>query len=212
LNGQQGNQLLRLATYEDEASDLTPELAQAHYEECVNLIAAQLRQAELPHKVTDFSVMQFLRDNWQGIEHPDTVDQIFGRHFYPFAEQLWDGSLPREVKAAFRLLHSDARRFSQQKLTGRAQQFRGDLLAAGSIKSEDDRRLAVIACDFPLQSGVDHVVVGMRSRNYVTDLKEIITQHGCPRSTPTTLTNVCSQNLDTPIERSISSASQSMFS
>ena len=121
LNSQLGNHMIRLATYQDAP---TPQLASDDYERCIDLIATQLRSADLPHQVMDFAVMQFLRDNWQGIEHPDLVDQIFGRHFYPFAEQLWEGSLPHEVRAAFRLLHSRARQFSQLKLTDRAQQLR----------------------------------------------------------------------------------------
>src|ERR1041385_3022491 len=173
LNGQRGNQPIRLATYEDEARELTPDLARAEYEPVVDLIATRLRHADLADKVMDFGVMQFLRDNWQGIGHPDTVDQIFARHFYPFVEQLWEGSLPHDARAAFRLLHSEARQFSQQKLTAQAQQLRKDLIKAGTIRSDDNRRLAVIACDFCLKSA-DHVLVGMRSPKYVKDLSELI--------------------------------------
>lgn len=174
LNGQRGNQTIRLATYEDEGRGLTPELAGADYEQVVDLIAARLRSAELPHKVMDFAVMQFLRDNWHGIEHPDTVDLIFKRHFYPFVEQLWEESPPHDARAAFRRRHSKARQFSRQKLTAQAQQLRKDLIEAGTITSDDNRSLAVIACDFCLKAGVDHVVVGMRTPKYVQDLSELI--------------------------------------
>lgn len=176
LNSPRGNQLLRFATYE-EAKDLVPEQETAPYEQCVELIADQLRRADLPHKVMDFAVMQFLRDNWHGIEHPDTVDQIFGRHFYPFIEQLWGEEITPDVKSACASLHLKAREFAKQKLTVGAQQLREELITAGTISSNDHRPLAVIACDYPLQSGMDHVLVGMRTPQYVEDLRELITKN-----------------------------------
>jgi aryl-alcohol dehydrogenase-like predicted oxidoreductase len=175
LNSPRGNQLLRFATY-DEAKDLVPEQETAPYEQCVNLIADRLRHADLPHKVMDFSVMQFLRDNWHGIEHPDTVDQIFGRHFYPFVEQLWGEEITPDVKAACASLHLKARAFAQQNLTARGEQLREELIGAGTISSDDRRPLAVIACDYPLQSGMDHVLVGMRTPQYVEGLRQLITK------------------------------------
>jgi aryl-alcohol dehydrogenase-like predicted oxidoreductase len=180
LNSQRDHQLLRFATYEDEKRELDPAAALAAYDTCVELIGAQLVAANLPHKVMDFAVMQFLRDNWRGVEHPDTVDQIFGRHFYPFIERLWDETLPDRVRVACAALHRYARLYAKQRLSEQGRELRADLIRAGVISRDDKRSLATIACDFCLQSGLDHVLVGMRTTKYVESLSELI----APRARP----------------------------
>ena len=174
LNSLRGNQTLRFATYEDERRELDPIEAGAAYERCVELIRDQLASAHLPYDVMDFAVMQFLRDNWHGVEHPDTVDQIFGRHFYPFVDRLWDGSVPDEVRSACAALHRYAKLYARQQLSEMGQYVRAELIQAGVIADDDTRPLAAIACDFPLQSGIDHVVVGMRAVRYVESLRDRI--------------------------------------
>ncbi len=174
LNSPSGNEILRFATYEDEECELDPTEAAATYERCVELVRKQLAAAHLPHDVMDFTVMQFLRDNWYGIEHPDTVDQIFRRHFYPFIERLWGGPVPDEARRTFATLHRYAGLYAKQQLSKKGWDIRAKLVRAGVIASNDTRSLAAIACDFCLQSGLTHVVVGMRTMKYVNSLRELI--------------------------------------
>lgn len=174
LNSSRENEILRFATYEDEEGEIDPNEAAATYERCVELVRKQLAAAHVPYDVMDFAVMQFLRDNRYGIEHPDTVDQIFRRHFYPFIERLWDGSVPDEARSTFVTLYRYARLYAKQQLSKKGWDIRVELVRAGVIASEDTRSLATIACDFCLQSGLTHVVVGMRTVKYVDSLRDLI--------------------------------------
>jgi aryl-alcohol dehydrogenase-like predicted oxidoreductase len=178
LNGKHSTNLLRLATYEDEVQDIDISLANDRYERCIEIIHEQITAEDIPHGVMDFKIMQFLRDNRYGIEHPDTVDQIFRQHFYPFVESLWNGFLPDEPRYAFSELYKYARLYAKQHLSEKGQYLRAQLIDEGVIDSGDIRSLAVIACDFGLQSGLNHVVVGMRTVRYVNNLRELIQDSG----------------------------------
>jgi aryl-alcohol dehydrogenase-like predicted oxidoreductase len=172
LNARRGDEIVRLATYGEAMSD--PEEAATIYRRCVAHIADRLAVAYPAHGVMDFTIMRFLRDNWLGIEHPDTVDAIFRRHFYPFVASLWEGEIPRDVRGTCAALHRHARRHAQRRLSERGGRIRAELVRAGTIPESDTRPLATIACDYCLQSGVDHVVVGMRTPAYVESLAGLL--------------------------------------
>jgi hypothetical protein len=179
LNAQRDGETFRFATYDRELEELdTDEAAQA-YDRCVSIVRDQLQLLKTGHDVMEFSVMKFLRDNWSGVEHPDLVDEIFHRHFYPFVEHLWSGQVPAPVKDASLDLHRVARIHAKRRLNERAHRLRGELVALGMIPDHAIKGLAQLACEFALSNGLDHVLVGMRSERYVDDLRGLfaVSQH-----------------------------------
>src|SRR5262245_64707405 len=120
----------------------------------------------------DFMVMQFLRDNRRGINHPDLVDVIFERHVYPFVEQLW-GEQPTG-RAAFMQLQVLMHQHARAKLDVEAEKIRSELIQGGRVEAADARDLALVACEFGLQSGLDRIVVGMRRTEYVDRLRRLL--------------------------------------
>ena len=56
-------------------------------------------------------------------------------------------------------------------MSAHAEKFRRGLIESGRIRASDLRPLAQIACEHCIQSGIDHVLVGMRTVNYVDTLK-----------------------------------------
>lgn len=173
LNGNRGGELLRLATYDDGGGELAYSAGIAIYEHSVELIQRRLVEHGLFHDVMDFMVMQFLRDNWHGVEHPDTVDLIFQKHFYPFVQSLWEDAIPDHAQRTFAALHQQTRTYAQRKLTEQGHALRTAFIEAGTIAPDDARPLATIACDFCLRSGADHAVVGMRNVRYVDSLRSL---------------------------------------
>jgi len=171
LNALHGAQAFRLATYEAELTELDSEIASSVYENCVTLLSDQIRALESGHDSMDFTVMKFLRDNWSGVDHPDLVDEIFRRQFFPFVGFLWNGEPPVHVAEACSNLHRLARLHAKRRLHESALRLRGELEALGLISECAGKGLAQLACEFALHSGLDHVLVGMRSERYVEDLR-----------------------------------------
>lgn len=150
-----------------------PQDDNAAYESCVKLVREQLRTHEIEHDVMDFMVMQFLRDNRHGIDHPELVDAIFHQHVAPFVARLW-GDAP-DGPQAFARLHSLLRQRAQITLDEQGFQMRGRCVEAGIIRADDPRPLALIACEHALRAGADHVLVGMRRIEYVEMLRPLLT-------------------------------------
>jgi aryl-alcohol dehydrogenase-like predicted oxidoreductase len=171
LNALQGAQTFRLATYEAELTELDSEIASGAYENCLTMLSDQIRSLQSGHGAMDFTVMKFLRDNWSGVDNPDLVDEIFRRQFYPFVGFLWNGEPPLHVAEACSDLHRLARLHAKRRLHESALRLRGELEALGLISACARRGLAQLACEFALHSGLNHVLVGMRSGRYVEDLR-----------------------------------------
>jgi hypothetical protein len=138
------------------------------------IVGDQIRALELGHDAMEFTVMKFLRDNWSGVAHPDLVDEIFHRHFYPFVEFLWNGKPPLDVSNACSNLHGVARLHAKRRLHERALRLRSELETFGLIGGNAGKGMAELACEFALHNGLDHVLVGMRSERYVDDLRGLL--------------------------------------
>jgi len=171
LNAQHGGETFRIATYEAELGELNSEIAASAYENCMAMLSDQIRALELGHTAMEFTVIKFLRDNWSGVDHPDLVDEIFHRHFYPFVEFLWSGKPPLHVTDACSNLHRVARLHAKRRLHECALRLRGELETLGLISDHGVKGLAELACEFALHNGLDHVLVGMRSEGYVEDFR-----------------------------------------
>jgi len=165
LNARSGETAIRLASYDDEPVDQTD-----RFDELVELVQRRLSEAGEPYSVDDFPIMRFLRDSRHGIEHPDTVDEIFNRHLYPFIARLWEDDVPTEVRISVASLQANARSHARQALSRRAEQVQSEFAESGLIPG-DGRELALAAVEFGLRSGIDHVLVGMRSTSYVERLR-----------------------------------------
>ena len=125
------------------------------------------------HDVSEFTVMKFLRDNWTGIERPELAAEIFRRHFHPFIGHLWSGCVPPHVTNACLDLERVVRLHAVQTMNRQAHQMRRDLTALGLIPDDPAKSLAQIACEFGLNRGLDHVLVGMRGERYADDLRDL---------------------------------------
>lgn len=168
LNAIENGQSVRLAV----GAAGPPQDDTADYESCVQLVREQLRAHEIEHDAMDFMVMQFLRDNRHGIDHPELVDAIFHQHVAPFVARLW-GDAP-DGQQAFSRLHSLLRQRAQITLGEQGLQIRERCVEAGTIRADDPRPFALIACEYALRAGADHVLVGMRRVEYVETLRPLL--------------------------------------
>jgi hypothetical protein len=58
-------------------------------------------------------------------------------------------------------------------MTAQGHVLRQSLSDRGLIAVDNGRSLASLACEAYVNAGIDHVLVGMRSRGYVDGLKEL---------------------------------------
>lgn len=174
LTSQRSGALVRLASAQVGNHHVRPSDIDTEYEACLDQLRVQLVALGIEHQPMDFMVMQFLRDNRHGVDHPELVDAIFDRHVHPFVEHLWQDRTSAGPRA-FSRLHLSLRKAAARKVQDRADQLRRELVEEGVIARLDHRDLALIACEFALSSGIDRVVVGAREPRYVESLSSLFT-------------------------------------
>ena len=169
LNALSADGMVRLATYEDEAAALEP----CVFYDCLELLCLRFEVLGLETDPREITVVQVLETHWQNLASPEAVEQLFGELFYPLLRQLYPDGIPEAERGAYSRLHRAALIGSRATMTRKALALRLDLIASGVLDERDDRPFPVVACENYLRAGIDHVLVGMRSVDYVESLKEL---------------------------------------
>jgi hypothetical protein len=81
-----------------------------------------------------------------------------------------DEGCNEEALNAFARLRQGVTLYTKRSMTQKARAFRQQMIEQGIIAQNDDRSLPVIACQNYLGAGINHVLVGMRNRQYVDSL------------------------------------------
>ena len=155
---------VRLAEAPSEDSDDDP------WETCVALVERRLAELGQPEAWSSFRPMQFLRDHRDAIADADLVDLVWENQIDPFLQALFDDPVPPEAREAFDRLRAFARACARARAAGTTASVAAQLAEHGILDREPGEPLAVAACRFCLDAGVDHVLVGMRRPRYVAEL------------------------------------------
>jgi aryl-alcohol dehydrogenase-like predicted oxidoreductase len=119
------------------------------------------------------SALNIWRRGCSLMETPEAVDRLFASILEPLVQTLYRGAVPQEDQVLFAELHRRARARAVSRMNEQALLVRAELEGRGTIRNDDPRPLAAIACEGCLDLGVDHVLVGMRRRGYVDDFKPL---------------------------------------
>lgn len=173
INARRDNQVIRLASYDDEMQSCDDEEAQKIFDTCIDLVQQQLIREGADGTPMDYTPMRFLRDAWTTLSTPELVTSIFQTRIYPFLDALYDGSIPDDAGMAFARLQYYAILYAKKGMSEQSQIVRRQLIRNGRLRRDDTRPFTRVACDYYLASGVDHVLAGMKRVAYVDDLKEL---------------------------------------
>jgi aryl-alcohol dehydrogenase-like predicted oxidoreductase len=173
LNARTATGLVRLATYEDTTDQEAERIDDQIFDRCVALIKAQLHKCGLADDALQYDVVRFLEASWTRLPNPEAVNEIIHGYLYPFLHQLYANQIPIEDLRIFLHLHETMNRYARIRMTRDAMEMRQGLTERGIIPRDDNRPLAIIACEFCLRSGIEHVLVGMRNIKYAEALQDL---------------------------------------
>lgn len=174
LNAFSPDGFLRIATYEFSDEVLTDHDANEIFMICFNQMKKKWAEQALTSSLEETPLMQQFIKLWKSLPSPDSVDQVFFEHFFPFVGQIWGGSgLSPEQSKPFYLLYDVAKLYSRRHMTVKAREFQEKMIVQGVLNRFDSRPLSVQAISYYLEQGIDHVLVGMRDQTYVDQLKEL---------------------------------------
>lgn len=172
LNSNYQGRALRLATYspnEGQTDEMTDREALDRF---FNLVDAHLRSvAEYDH-IFEFIPLQVLDTNWNYFESSDTVDAFISRHLIPFLLKAFNGELPPHLSETMEDVSTVLYKHARKRMNDAAQEI-VKLIQVAGLPGKTGQSLSNLAVSYCLENGVDHVLVGMRTPQYVNDLKNL---------------------------------------
>ena len=119
-------------------------------------------------------VLRYLGESWEQIPTAEAAEAVFGTHLAPLLTRLWDTTPPAADGEALRGLREALAAQASRNEHRRAEAVRAELVATGRLEPGDERPMALRACEYVLDAGFDHVLVGMRRERYVDALRPLL--------------------------------------
>jgi diketogulonate reductase-like aldo/keto reductase len=171
LNALRDGSVLRLVSYDEVGCDAPNDrVLHSAFQAVIGERLVQVGQHEDP---LEFGVIRYIAERWTELETTEVVDQLFGGLLQAFLNQLYGGLIPAEDAQVFTQLYRAARRHARRNQGVRSASVARELRAGGVLGEPDGRSVQVQACDYLLDHGLDHVLVGMRDAKYVADLRPL---------------------------------------
>ncbi len=168
LNANSPRGAVRLATYPvDEALLVRADDALAQAAHAIN---RQLKRIGREEQATDYPIFEAIHQHLRSLTSFKLFDVVFLDRFLAFLDSLYEGPVPTSDVPIYRLLTDCGREFTKLNVNTNSEQLKDALLRTGQISSPH-RSLQSNVCQAYLDAGLDHVLVGMRSREYVQELK-----------------------------------------
>ncbi|MDD0853180.1 aldo/keto reductase [Halobacteriovorax sp. GB3] len=175
LNAFKDQRLVRLASYEKLFSIPTIEEVRAQLDHCLNLMEEkfQSQYSDDEQRFKELPLVVQLTEIFDTLPTPDAVDQVYFEHFFPLIAKVWGGEgLSAEESAPFYHLYELNQLLARKNMGDIGKSFFTQAQNMGLIQAQGDRPLSVIAIEYYLNNGIDHVLVGMKKIDYVNQLKD----------------------------------------
>jgi hypothetical protein len=176
LNAMTAEGALRLACNEGNESRQEEQRAEED-SECFNEVLECVRKRLLKQDdqsdPMEFLIIRNLSENWKRIGNPEGAETLFQDYFFPFLDQLYQGRIPKKDLQIFERFCEKVLEYAVRTRTERTHLFYRLLREKNETHRVDTRSFAVQAIDYCLQSGVDHVLTGMRNQGYVDEVKNL---------------------------------------
>ena len=175
LNAFTENGLVRLANYSFDEK-LTDEFAELFFVEKVETIVNKWEndKDEGDESLFEIPLFKQISNIWYKQNSKDAVDQIFHSHLFPFVASIWGSSLSASESQPFYELYEKACEYALKNMDKRANQFKQVAINQGLL-FESDQNLSLMAIEKYAAFGVDIILVGMKEKKYVEELKSFFT-------------------------------------
>lgn len=173
LNTKYNNKVVRIADYSKEYSSTDFQKEQLLFDDFLNMISTRLRQLGDSSSVMEFAPIAILTKNRKNIANPEALLNFVNNQLNPFLNHLQISEDHDISQIKTKLIHY-WNLYSKKLITTRAKELKNKLILDGLINKNDERDLSLIACEHYLKSGANHVLVGMRKKQYVDKLKPLI--------------------------------------
>ena len=190
LNLHAANSFIRLGAHAQPLSADEERHAENNFTRFIELIDKKLSEMSAGCAAFDLEVMQHLKNNWKRMGNPAAIDVMFHNFLQPLLNTLFGDTLPdhswvggsmteQETKIIEDLYHS-CLKYAEITMAKNSQAYVHEMVQKGILDENETRPIPVQACSAYLQSGIDHVLAGMRKTTYVDELKILF--NGVPKN------------------------------
>ncbi|MEX0798887.1 MAG: aldo/keto reductase [Bacteriovoracaceae bacterium] len=171
LNAFSSSGLLRLATYPVDAQKLKD--PEALFAQKLGALDKKWKEVleDQEDELFDLPLIKQISEIWNKQTSLDAVQQIFMGHFFPLVAQIYGKDLSPEESGPFYELYETALEFAKKNMNERAEKFILQAQESGLLEPSS-KTLSQRAIEKYQETGIDIVLVGMKSTKYVEDLKE----------------------------------------
>ncbi|MGB8192720.1 MAG: aldo/keto reductase [Chitinophagaceae bacterium] len=181
LNLHTANGFIRLATYALQLSPDEERQAENNFSRFIELIDKKLTEMNAGCTALDLEVIQHVKNNWNRMGNQAAVDVVFRDFLQPLLNTLFGGTLPlhcwtggsmtKEEIDVVGNFYRSCLKYAEITMTKNCKVYVRELVNQGILDENDTRPLPLQACSAYLESGIDHVLTGMRKVEYVDELK-----------------------------------------
>jgi len=166
LNAFADNRLIRLAYYDVDEKLVDPHFQKNCWDQMFQgLLSKWIERGGEEEELRQMPLLSQVKEVWNELPSADAVNQVFLEHFFPFLTQIWGKSLSEEESAPYFGLYDLAMASALNVSNRKTKQWE----ANANIKRPEGIKLQRFVCESYKKSGVDHVLVGMRTKEYVDD-------------------------------------------
>jgi aryl-alcohol dehydrogenase-like predicted oxidoreductase len=170
LNAFKGDQLVRLANYDETHVQFSEAEGQKAFVTAMMALDKKLKEQEPDETIYDLPLIKQFNDLWNTLRTPDAVEQVYFGHFFPMVARIWGGDLSAEESTPFYELFDISMSIARKNMSDVARDFETQAITAGLIP-EGHEVLQVKLIDKYLSYPIDYVLVGMKDKRYVEQLK-----------------------------------------
>jgi aryl-alcohol dehydrogenase-like predicted oxidoreductase len=170
LNAFKGDQLVRLASYDETHAVYSEAEGQNAFVKAMMSLDKKLKIEEPTETIYDLPLIKQFNDMWDNLRTPDAVEQVYFAHFFPMVSRIWGGDLTPEESTPFYELFDISMSIARKNMSDVARDFESQAITAGLI-SEGHEPLQVKLVDKYLTYPIEYVLVGMKDKKYVEQMK-----------------------------------------
>ena len=165
LNANSPRGILRLASYNVVISENELLLSM---ENMFSVIKHKLDEEGRKENITDFEVFDFVQKEYEKIDNHKKFNQL-NSMILSFVEVLYGNNIPQESNTIMQIFLDNLEKWSKRQSTIRAKNLLNSLNVDYS-----NMTVSSLVINTYLSNGIDHVLCGMKKREYVDDLINLL--------------------------------------
>ncbi|WP_291960116.1 aldo/keto reductase [Maribacter sp.] len=173
LNTTYKGKVLRLADYSKDLKTVDFQGEEPLFNNFIKLIMNRIKSFDPDAQPLDFFPLKLLIQNRTKLADPETVGKVINQYLAPFLKQL-NIKENHQIFDLLEKLNFYWCMYAKKQMTEDSKNLRKDLVLKKEILDEKNKNISLLACEKYMEDGIEHVLMGLREKNYVDSIKKLI--------------------------------------